>query len=52
MRSLTTMANTYTIRHHEPDTVNITADADLVDFLFYSYYNIVRFILLRLNATA
>jgi hypothetical protein len=39
-----------TIRHHEVGTVEISEDPDLIDFLFYSYYNLIRFALLRLYA--
>jgi hypothetical protein len=47
---MTSLSNDLTIRHHEIGTVEITDDADLIDFLFYSYYNLIRFALLRLYA--
>jgi hypothetical protein len=49
MKTLTDASNRYTIRHHEVGTIEIINDAELIDFLFYSYYNVVRFALLRLN---
>jgi hypothetical protein len=48
LREMTTLSNDLTIRHHEVGTVEITQDAELIDFLFYSYYNLIRFALLRL----
>jgi hypothetical protein len=48
LREMTSFSNDLTIRHHEIGTVEITEDADLIDFLFYSYYNLIRFALLRL----
>lgn len=48
-RQMTTTSNELTIRHHEVGKVEITADSDLIDFLFYSYFNLVRFALLRLH---
>ena len=50
LREMTSLSNDLTIRHHEIGTVEITEDADLIDFLFYSYYNLIRFALLRLYA--
>ena len=50
LREMTGLSNDLTIRHHEIGTVEITEDADLIDFLFYSYYNLIRFALLRLYA--
>ena len=50
LREMTSLSNDLTIRHHEIGTVEITDDADLIDFLFYSYYNLIRFALLRLYA--
>ena len=50
LREMTSFSNDLTIRHHEIGTVEITEDADLIDFLFYSYYNLIRFALLRLYA--
>jgi hypothetical protein len=50
LREMTSLSNDLTIRHHEVGKVEITADAELIDFLFYSYYNLIRFSLLRLHA--
>jgi hypothetical protein len=50
LREMTSLSNNLTIRHHEIGTVEIIEDADLIDFLFYSYYNLIRFALLRLYA--
>jgi hypothetical protein len=50
LREMTTLSDGLTIRHDEVGTVEITEDADLIDFLFDSYYNLVRFCLLRLFA--
>ena len=51
-RALTSLSNDLTIRHHEVGKVEITDDVEVIDFLFYSYYNVVRFALLRLyNST-
>ena len=49
-REMTSLSNNLTIRHHEIGTMEITDDAQLIDFLFYSYYNLVRFALIRLRA--
>ncbi|UOY01649.1 hypothetical protein [Blastococcus sp. PRF04-17] len=48
LRQMTTLSNGLTIRHHEVGKVDITEDPVLVDFLFYSYYNVLRFALQRL----
>jgi hypothetical protein len=48
LRQMTTYSNGLTIRHHEVGRVDITEDPVLVDFLFYSYYNVRRFALQRL----
>jgi hypothetical protein len=47
-RTLTSTSNDLTIRHHEHGKVGILHDADLIDFLFYSYYNVIRLSLIRL----
>lgn len=44
LRKMTQLANTLTIRHHEYDKV-ILEDEALIDYLFYSYYILVRLIL-------
>jgi len=41
---MTELANKYTIRHHEKDKITLE-DESLIDFLFYSYYNLIRLIL-------
>jgi hypothetical protein len=46
--ALTSASNDLTIRHHEVGKVKITEDAELIDFLFYSHYNIIRLALHRL----
>ena len=45
-RELTALANEMTIRHHEYGRTEILSDAELIDFLFYSYYNLIRYTLL------
>lgn len=49
-KSLTGIANKFTIRHHEVDKVVLNDEA-LIDFLFYSYYNTVLLILRRYRLT-
>lgn len=44
LRRLTQIANGFCIRHHEVDKIPIDDD-DMVEFLFYLYFNYVRFIL-------
>ncbi len=44
LRKLTELANRYTIRHHERDKV-VLEDESLIEYLFYSYYNLIRLIL-------
>jgi hypothetical protein len=44
LRKLTQIANSFCIRHHEVDKIPIDDD-DMVEFLFYLYFNYVRFIL-------
>lgn len=48
LREMTNLSNDLTIRHHEIGTVEILHDEELVDFLFYSYFNLVRFALIRM----
>lgn len=40
-REHTKIGNEYTIRHHEPDKRRLT-DEYLTEFLFFSYYNVIR----------
>jgi len=47
-RQLTEIGNQYSIRHHEPSQQPLT-DPSLVEFLFFSYFNLVRFALTRLR---
>ncbi len=44
LRKMWEFANKYAIRHHRPGAVPIEDEA-LIDYLFYSYYNLVRLIL-------
>lgn len=44
LRRLTEFHNKYTIRHNETDKITLT-DEGLVDYLFYSYYNLVILIM-------
>lgn len=46
LRKMTGFSNKYTIRHHEIDKTTLTDDT-LVDYLFYSYYNLIVFIMRR-----
>jgi len=50
LREVTAFSNDLTIRHHEVGTTVIADDQDLIDFLFFTYYNVVRLALLRLFA--
>jgi hypothetical protein len=40
-RRHTEIGNEYTIRHHEQDKKRLT-DEHLTEFLFFSYYNLIR----------
>jgi len=44
MRMLTEIANEFTIRHHEMTKRQLTDD-DLIEYLFYAYYNVIRLVL-------
>jgi hypothetical protein len=46
LSSLTGLANTYTIRHHEINKVTLV-DQDMIDFLFYVFYNAVTLMLAK-----
>jgi hypothetical protein len=48
MRILTEIANEFTIRHHEM-TKRQLDDEDLIEYLFYAYYNVIRLILKKYN---
>lgn len=48
LRGMTDLSNDLSIRHHEVGTPEITEDGDLVEFLFFSYYNVLRLALRRL----
>lgn len=48
MRLLTEIANEFTIRHHEMIKRQL-ADEDLIEYLFYAYYNVIRLILKKYN---
>jgi len=48
LRMMTELSNKYTIRHHEVDKV-VLEDEAVIDYLFYSYYNLVRLILEKYN---
>jgi hypothetical protein len=48
LASLTKIANTYTIRHHEKSRV-VLDDQDIIEYLFYSYYNIVALVLWKIG---
>jgi hypothetical protein len=50
LREVTAFSNELTIRHHEVGTTEIADDQVLIDFLFYTYYNVIRLALLRLFA--
>lgn len=51
LRKMTGLANTLTIRHHEGDKV-VLEDEALIDYLFYSYYSLVRLILEKYDFVA
>jgi len=44
LRKMTDLAIRYTIRHHESDKI-ILDDVAIIEYLFYSYYNLIRLIL-------
>ena len=44
LRKMTDLANRYTIRHHESGKI-ILDDVAIIEYLFYSYYNLIRLIL-------
>ena len=48
IRTFTDISNNCNVRHIEKDKV-IIEDKDIRDFLFYSYYNLIRLILSKLN---
>lgn len=39
------ISNETMIRHHEDDRIPISGQPDLIEFLFYHYYNLIRFCL-------
>jgi len=47
-KSLTKIANQCVIRHTEHDRIEI-ADQDIEEFLFYSFYNMIRLVLKKLD---
>lgn len=50
LRGATTISNELTIRHHEHGKIEILDNPDLVEFLFYAYFNLVRYALLTHDA--
>jgi hypothetical protein len=50
LKAVTQISNKATVRHHELGKAEIIADGDMIDFLFYEYYNLLRFALVRLDA--
>ena len=50
LRSMTTLHNTVAIRHHEHGKAEIS-DENLIECLFYDYYNLIWFVLTRQNRT-
>jgi hypothetical protein len=50
LRAITDISNKATVRHHELGKAEITEDGDMIDFLFYQYYDVLRFALVRLDA--
>jgi hypothetical protein len=50
LRAITEVSNKATVRHHEVGKAEIFDDGDMIDFLFYQYYNVLRLALLRLDA--
>lgn len=49
LRSTTEISNNTTIRHHEVGKIEIAEDSDLIEFLFYHYYDLIRFGLTRIS---
>jgi hypothetical protein len=50
-RNITDLANRSTIRHHERDRAELR-DPQFLEYLFYTYFNIVRLILQKYDGTA
>ncbi len=50
MKAITDISNKATVRHHEVGKAEIIEDGDMIDFMFYQYYNVIRFALARLDA--
>ena len=50
LRALTGISNEATVRHHELGKAEIIDDPELVEFLFFLYYNVIRLALDRLEA--
>ncbi len=48
MQELTNIANNFCIRHHEIGKKEIN-DPEIIDFLFYLYFNYIRLILVKYN---
>lgn len=49
LREMTDLSNNLAVRHHEVGTPEINNDVVLIEFLFYSYYNLIRFALLKIG---
>jgi len=49
LRSITNLSNGLAIRHHEHDRTPVSDNTDLVEFMFYSYYNLIRYALKQTN---
>lgn len=49
LRAITEVSNKAAVRHHEVGKAEILDDGDMIDFLFYQYYNVLRLALARLD---
>jgi len=49
LAALTALSNGLTIRHHEMTKIQIGEQDELIEFLYYSYYNMVRYALSQIN---
>lgn len=48
-RAMTQLSNDKAIRHHEIGHEAVRDDEDLIEFLFYAYYNVIRLSLLKIS---
>lgn len=49
LKEMTDLSNGLTVRHHEVGAIELDNDVVLLEFLFYSYYNLIRLALLKID---